>query len=58
VKGIGVGHGARIPFHIAREEVYVFSTSAGPFKVLEQSMKHPLTDSGIERFLADWQNRQ
>jgi transaldolase len=28
-----------------------------PFKVLQQAMKHPLTDNGIERFLADWQNR-
>lgn len=26
-----------------------------PFKVIEQFMKHPLTDSGIERFLADYQ---
>ena len=29
-----------------------------PFKVLEASMKHPLTDIGIERFLADWKSRQ
>jgi len=25
-----------------------------PFKVLEQLVKHPLTDQGIEKFLADW----
>jgi len=25
-----------------------------PFKVLKQMFRHPLTDSGIERFLADW----
>jgi transaldolase len=25
-----------------------------PFKVIEQLMKHPLTDIGIEKFLADW----
>jgi transaldolase len=25
-----------------------------PFKVIQQMMKHPLTDAGIERFLADW----
>lgn len=25
-----------------------------PFNVLEQLIKHPLTDEGIERFLADW----
>lgn len=26
-----------------------------PFKVLEQMAKHPLTDSGIEKFVADYQ---
>ncbi|MCK5127064.1 MAG: fructose-6-phosphate aldolase [candidate division Zixibacteria bacterium] len=25
-----------------------------PFKVLSQLIKHPLTDSGLEKFLADW----
>jgi len=27
-----------------------------PYNVLMQMMQHPLTDSGIKRFLADWQN--
>ncbi|MBD3226268.1 MAG: fructose-6-phosphate aldolase [Caldithrix sp.] len=26
-----------------------------PFKVIEQLMKHPLTDKGIDQFLRDWQ---
>lgn len=26
-----------------------------PFKVLKQMLHHPLTDAGIERFLADWE---
>jgi hypothetical protein len=25
-----------------------------PFKVFEQLVKHPLTDSGLEKFLGDW----
>jgi transaldolase len=25
-----------------------------PFKVIEQLAKHPLTDRGIDMFLADW----
>jgi len=25
-----------------------------PFKVIEQLVKHPLTDAGIKKFLADW----
>jgi len=28
-----------------------------PYKVLMQLFKHPLTDQGIEKFLADWNNR-
>jgi len=27
-----------------------------PYKVLTQLFDHPLTDLGIERFLADWKN--
>lgn len=27
-----------------------------PHKVLKQMLKHPLTDSGIERFLKDWES--
>jgi transaldolase len=26
-----------------------------PFNVVGQLLKHPLTDSGQEKFLADWQ---
>jgi transaldolase len=29
-----------------------------PFKVIDQLIKHPLTDIGIERFLADWKKGQ
>jgi transaldolase len=25
-----------------------------PFKVMQQLFKHPLTDKGLEQFLADW----
>ena len=28
-----------------------------PFKVLKQLFHHPLTDKGIEAFLADWEKR-
>ena len=27
-----------------------------PYKVFHQMLKHPLTDSGIEKFLADWKS--
>ncbi|MGG3448994.1 MULTISPECIES: fructose-6-phosphate aldolase [Bacillaceae] len=29
-----------------------------PFKLLQQLFNHPLTDKGIEGFLADWEKRQ
>ena len=29
-----------------------------PFAVLQQLAKHPLTDVGLERFLADWKKAQ
>ena len=29
-------------------------TATMPTKIFRQLMKHPLTDSGIERFLSDW----
>jgi len=29
-----------------------------PYKVLKQMLNHPLTDIGIERFLADWEESQ
>jgi transaldolase len=25
-----------------------------PYKVIQQLIKHPLTDIGLEKFLADW----
>ena len=25
-----------------------------PFKAMEQLIKHPLTDKGLEQFLVDW----
>jgi transaldolase len=29
-----------------------------PYDVLTKLVKHPLTDSGLERFLADWRELQ
>ncbi|HMP42743.1 MAG TPA: fructose-6-phosphate aldolase [Roseiflexaceae bacterium] len=48
----------RHPRHIIDSALAGADIATCPFKVIEQSMKHPLTDSGIERFLADWKARQ
>ena len=48
----------RHPRHIIDSALAGADIATCPFKVLEQSMKHPLTDSGIEKFLADWKSSQ
>lgn len=48
----------RHPRHIVESALAGADIATCPFKVLQLAMKHPLTDSGIARFLADWQSRQ
>ncbi len=48
----------RHPRHIIEVAQAGADIATVPFKVLQQSMKHPLTDAGIERFLADWRKRE
>jgi transaldolase len=48
----------RHPRHIVDSALAGADIATCPFKVLEQSMKHPLTDRGIEQFLKDWASRQ
>jgi hypothetical protein len=58
IKTLVLSASIRHPRHIIDSALAGADIATCPFKVLEQSMMHPLTDSGIERFLADWQNRQ
>ncbi len=44
----------RHPIHIIQSAQLGADVATLPFKVLEQLFKHPLTDIGLERFLADW----
>jgi len=44
----------RHPIHIVQSAQLGADVATMPFKVLEQLFKHPLTDVGLERFLADW----
>jgi len=48
----------RHPRHIVDAALAGADVATCPFKVLEQSMRHPLTDQGIARFLADWRARE
>jgi transaldolase len=44
----------RHPVHIVQAGMLGADVATIPFKVLEQLYKHPLTDAGLDRFLADW----
>ena len=45
----------RNPMHVIIAALMGAHIATIPFKVIEQLVKHPLTDIGIERFLADWE---
>jgi len=44
----------RHPLHVTEAALNGAHIATVPYNVLGQLVKHPLTDSGIERFLADW----
>jgi len=46
----------RHPDHVTRVALAGAHIATIPFKVIEQIAKHPLTDQGITKFAADWQN--
>jgi transaldolase len=45
----------RNPLHIKESALLGAHVATMPYKVLEQLLKHPLTDIGLERFLKDWE---
>lgn len=47
----------RHPIHVKEAALYGAHIATIPFNVIQQLVKHPLTDQGIEKFLADWNNR-
>lgn len=44
----------RHPLHVVEAALIGADIATIPFKVIDKMFKHPLTDIGIERFLADW----
>jgi len=45
----------RNPLHVVDAALAGAHVVTIPFRVLEQLIRHPLTDIGVEKFLADWQ---
>ncbi len=48
----------RGPLHVTQAALAGADIGTMPFKVLEGMYKHPLTDAGIERFMADYRKTQ
>lgn len=48
----------RSPQHITDAALNGAHIATTPFNVLQQLFKHPLTEKGIEAFLADWEGRK
>jgi transaldolase len=45
----------RNPLHVVEGAIMGADIATIPFKVIDQLIKHPLTDVGLKRFLADWE---
>ncbi|HLR24969.1 MAG TPA: transaldolase family protein, partial [Fodinibius sp.] len=48
----------RHPMHVLESARLGADVATMPLKVIDQLLHHPLTDSGLERFLADWDELQ
>lgn len=48
----------RHPMHVLESARLGADVATMPLSVIEQLMEHPLTDRGLERFLADWDSLQ
>jgi transaldolase len=47
----------RNPLHVLDAALMGADIATIPFKVMEQLIRHPLTEIGLERFLADWKKK-
>ncbi len=47
----------RNPTHVLDAALMGADIATIPFKVIQQLTKHPLTDIGVEKFLADWKKQ-
>jgi transaldolase len=47
----------RSPIHVVEAALIGADIATIPYKVIDQLAKHPLTDIGMKKFLADWEKR-
>lgn len=48
----------RHPMHVVESALLGAHIATIPYKVIAQLARHPLTDIGMEKFLADWEKRK
>lgn len=48
----------RHPIHVLQAAMLGADVATMPLTVLEQMIRHPLTDIGLEKFLADWKKNE
>ena len=48
----------RSPMHVVEAALLGADIATIPYKVIAQLAKHPLTDIGMQQFLADWEKRK
>jgi transaldolase len=47
----------RNPIHVLDAALMGADIATIPYRVIQQLAKHPLTDIGLEKFLADWKKQ-
>jgi transaldolase len=48
----------RHPLHVRDAALAGADVSTCPLKIIQQLIKHPLTDAGLQSFMADWEKRK
>ncbi len=48
----------RSPMHVLHSALMGAHIATMPYKVMEQLIKHPLSDIGLKKFLADWEKQK
>ena len=48
----------RSPMHVVQSALIGADIATIPYQVIARMARHPLTDIGMEKFLADWEKRQ
>jgi len=54
IRGLPIVSSIRHPIHVLEAALIGADVATIPYKVIEQLVKHSLTEIGIERFLEDW----